>query len=877
MNSSSPRRLPNLLGAAAALVLSAVSAGAAMPALAAVSQSSFVVPIVLSSSGAGGSNFSTELILTNGGATTATVALRYTAAFGGGSGTGVEALAPGEQKVIPDAIAYLIGRGIPIPASGDRGGTLQVGFYGLSSPDAAAVTARTTTATRAPHPIGAAGLAYPGTAEGSVVKTSATLFGIRATSEDRSNVAVYNPTTSEVTIRVTAFAGDGSGASLTKADDLTIPALGWTQFNGILDGTGFTSGWVTVERKGGQGAFGTYGVVNSNGTNDGSFLPFTIGDIPGDRITVPVLVETTSGFLSEMIFANRSRSEATFELSYRESLAPSLGTGGNVTLKLRPGEQLILPDALEVLRGQGLRIGARGAASYAGALRVRVTGAGLADVYAGARTASRSPAGGQFGLFTPGIYEGQEATTEAILYGLRSDANNRTNVAVVNAGADGSGAVTLELRAHDGDAGGVAKGDPRVVVLEPGAWTQESGFLATRGVKNGWVRVTRLSGTAPWIAYGVVNDGGGPGERTGDGAHVPMVVTTPPSAWVVTVLEEPAGAAHSPALTFDPEGSPTIAYVRVSETLGSQTKVARWDRETSSWQVSPLQPEAGDNAWHAPAVATDPGDGSPSVVYGSDAITFAHWDGTSWVDETIDAVGAFDHSPSLAYGPDGSPSISYVAQGGFPGIRFASKKGSSWFIDSVDPDATVGPVSSLAFDANGNPAVAYGSRSPGSARVDTLKLARRTGSTWNVVVVESGVFDYGTRPSLAFDAEGLPAISHGRGVDGPPGIRIVRWNGSRWIAELITPDGESGGLVFDRSGVPNSAFAVGTPASVQVSRREPEGWWEAEVVEDTLARASRPNLTLDPSGRPALVYERVERTIVGDTASMIGFARRTAQ
>lgn len=226
-----------------------------MPALAAVWQSSFIVPIVLSRSGTGGSSFSTELILTNRGDTTATVAPRSMAAFGGGGGTGVEALAPGEQKVIPDAIAYLIGRGIPIPASGDRGRTLQVGFYGSSSPDAAAATARTTTATRAPHPVGAAGLAYPGTAEGSVVKTSATLFGIRATSERRSNVAVYNPTTSEVTVRVTAFAGDGSGASLTKADDLTIPALGWTQFNGILDGTGFSSGWVTVERTGGQGAF----------------------------------------------------------------------------------------------------------------------------------------------------------------------------------------------------------------------------------------------------------------------------------------------------------------------------------------------------------------------------------------------------------------------------------------------------------------------------------------------------------------------------------------------------------------------------------------------------------------------------------------------
>ena len=43
-----------------------------------------------------------------------------------------------------------------------------------------------------------------------------------------------------------------------------------------------------------------------------------------------------------------------------------------------------------------------------------------------------------------------------------------------------------------------------------------------RGVSNGWVKVTRTSGTAPWITYAVINDGGSAGERTGDGAYVPM-------------------------------------------------------------------------------------------------------------------------------------------------------------------------------------------------------------------------------------------------------------------------------------------------------------------------------------------------------------------
>ena len=152
-----------------------------------------------------------------------------------------------------------------------------------------------------------------------------------------------------------------------------------------------------------------------------------------------------------------------------------------------------------------------------------VSGTEVENVFAGARTASQSPAGGQFGLFTPCVYAGQEATTEAYLYGLRADSENRSNVAVVNTGTDSAGPILLQLQAYDGDAGGVPKGNPVSVTLSPGQWAQPGNFFKNSGVSNGWVKVTRMSGTAPWIAYGVVNDGGNPGERTGDGAYVPMV------------------------------------------------------------------------------------------------------------------------------------------------------------------------------------------------------------------------------------------------------------------------------------------------------------------------------------------------------------------
>jgi hypothetical protein len=124
-------------------------------------------------------------------------------------------------------------------------------------------------------------------------------------------------------------------------------------------------------------------------------------------------------------------------------------------------------------------------------------------------------------IFTPAVYPGSEALGEAYLYGLHADATNRSNVAVLNiAGSPAGGSITLQLQAFDGDNGGQATGAPVSVTLAPGQWHQfgDATFLRAVGVANGWVKVTRTSGTAPWIAYGVVNDGGGPGQRTGDGA-----------------------------------------------------------------------------------------------------------------------------------------------------------------------------------------------------------------------------------------------------------------------------------------------------------------------------------------------------------------------
>jgi len=498
------------------------SASVTVPGACPTAPPRLLVPIVLDVD-TGSARFTTELALTNKGSTDAALTLTYTPALGDrlGAGSVHDTLAAGRQLVLPDVLAYLRANGLAVPTGGQQGGTLMVTFQGAAGLSDVAATARTTALTAAPQPIGAAGLAYAGVDPCAGVKGRAVLFGLRSTDADRSNVAVFNPTGEAVTFRVTVLSGSGDGARAVIRENDSLGPLGWTQYSRILDGTGIANGICVLETTSATGALGAYLVINDNLTNDGSFaLPVT-GAASGDALTLPVLVETPT-FRSELVLGNLGAAAATLQVSYVESLSRELGPGGIVTFTLAAGEQRILPDAVELLRSMGAAIGPRGSASYAGALRVRVSGVPASDVFVGARTASLSPAGGQFGLFTPGVYGGAEAQEQAFVFGLQSGATTRANVAVLNAGDSAAGSVTLELTAFDGDAAGAARGS-ETLTLSQGAWTQRNGFLKDHGVANGWVRVRRVAGSAPWIAYGVVNDGANPGDRTGDGAFVPMV------------------------------------------------------------------------------------------------------------------------------------------------------------------------------------------------------------------------------------------------------------------------------------------------------------------------------------------------------------------
>ncbi len=474
-----------------------------------------VVPIVLDVTGVGGAHFSTELTLANRGTTSSKLQITYfaaTALGASGSGTVTETLGPGRQVSFPDTIAYLRGKGLAIPTGSGQGGALFVTFEGLSSADVSFAGARTT----APSGNGRAGLAYSGVRLEDGFTAKAYVFGLRENTADRSNLALVNMNAAEpVTLRVTLVSGTDGKTSILP--DVTLAGGQWTQIGHVLSLAGFVNGFAIVELISGPGPFYTYGVFNDNTTADGSFVPPTIVS-GGGRSVLPVLVETGT-FQSELVLSNPYNQPLVATMTYLESLTPSGGTGGVATETLGPYEQKIIPGAVDYLRGKGVSIGARGAAGYAGAVRITFTiGSGSIPYgFAGARTSAPANGGGQYGVSYRALLSWDPS--EAWVFGLQQNSANRSNLAVVNAG-NGADSVTYRLDVYDGDTGKLAGSSP-VQTLPPGGWFQFSPVLPAYGVRNGYVRVVKLSGGSWILAYGVVNDGATPGSgATNDGSFV---------------------------------------------------------------------------------------------------------------------------------------------------------------------------------------------------------------------------------------------------------------------------------------------------------------------------------------------------------------------
>ncbi len=560
------------------------------------------LPIVLDVTGR--ARYVSEMTLANRGTTEAAVTLTYTAATawgGSGSGSVSLSLATGRQLVVDDAIEYLRSKGLAIPA-GDQGGTLRASFENLSSQDAAYAGIRIT----APAENGRAGVAYVAPLLSELPTGSSRLYGLRRTSDDRTNLAFANASTSSsLSLRVTLK--DALSSQTVILPDVTLAAGQWLQLNDVLAGTG----WATVSVVSGSGPYFAYAVFNDNGTNDGSFVTFETEGAAESRL-LPVIVET-GPYSSELVLCNPSSQARAVELTYVESLSPSSGAGGTVIETLVAGEQRLIPSVLDYLRGKVTgTIGPLGG-SYAGTLSARFTsGSSTASGYAGARTGSPAKTiSGRYGLFYSATGAGGRAQSAAWIYGLRQDSTVRANVAV-SASPENFASIRVHVEVFDGSTGKLA-GTTDSFTLAPGAWKQWGNLLPTYGVTQGYVRIVNESSSGSFVAYGVVNDGPLPGSATGtdDGSFIPAVPDTSSIASTTLTLSSPAfteggnlpveytcdGAGASPPLSWS--GVPAAA----TELALMVTTLAR-DGEKWNWILYGIPASTASLAKNSTGVGT---------------------------------------------------------------------------------------------------------------------------------------------------------------------------------------------------------------------------------------------------------------------------------
>ncbi|MCE7958026.1 MAG: hypothetical protein DYH06_08845 [Acidobacteria bacterium ACB2] len=467
------------------------------------------IPAVVGTVGGSGVPYGTDLVVSNGGTSTAAVTLRYLPSrpeSGVAEASVTESLLPGRQLVVGDVLAWLRSKGFSFPGTGNVG-ILSVETEGALPQRALTAFARTTS----PSGPGRAGVAYPSLWQESLpsaVGTTLRLFGLRQNAADRTNLAFVNLSrTAPLLLAVTVISGDGTGRR-AFLPDVSVGPRKWTQLDSVLasaDGTPpFTQGWVEVESVGDAPApFWAYAVVNHNATNDGTY--FSPAE-PAHELIVPALVDTGS-WRSELVLANPCCSAATAELTF----APGGATPRTVRVPLALLEQRIVANANENL---GLGPGV-------GPLLVRFfddrgrPAAGVASV----RVAT--PEG--YGVSLPGTPLVDLKASKVRVAGQRQGNGVRSNLALVSAEPDAT--LTLKVTIVDGETG--TRKEPVTVTLPPLGFKQLDQVLTPHGISQGWAEVERTAttsatGSGRFLAYGVLNDGERPGEGTGDGSILPM-------------------------------------------------------------------------------------------------------------------------------------------------------------------------------------------------------------------------------------------------------------------------------------------------------------------------------------------------------------------
>ena len=187
---------------------------------------------------------------------------------------------------------------------------------------------------------------------------------------------------------------------------------------------------------------------------------------------------------------------------------------------------------------------------------------------------------GRAGLAYLGVAQEKGFTEAVYLCGLRQNSQDRSNVAFQNMGTSEEGAITLKTTVYSGEAGDATARELDDVRLEPGGFHQFSGLLGR--VENGYVKVERVEGEAPFYAYGVIND-----QANSDGSFVFPVTASSlegRTAQTLPVIVETSAFTSELTVTNFSEEARTLDFQFVAEQIEADNNTAAFSMTLEAGQ-----------------------------------------------------------------------------------------------------------------------------------------------------------------------------------------------------------------------------------------------------------------------------------------------------
>ena len=253
--------------------------------------------------------------------------------------------------------------------------------------------------------------------------------------------------------------------------------------------------------------------------------------------------------------------------------------------------------------------------------------------------------------------------------------------------------------------------------------------------------------------------------------------------WERKTLRGPLASIAGADLALDGMDRPHVVYWD-----NATTEIWHFVREGTNW-AEELVGSAEDGGGTRLALALD-NLSRPHMVYqdgpvGSMLVRYTYWNGSAWLNETIDAGMNFGGQVDLALHADGVAHVLYATNtDGSPWeeLRYARSNGTAWDVEVVASKYSIG-VGSIELDWAGTPRVSFAEFDGGSNF--QLKYAwREFAGSWPSEVVDTNV----ATSALALDPTGRPYILYRVRLTNE--LRLASWNDTAWQTEsIMTPPG----------------------------------------------------------------------------------------